>query len=206
MAISIPFDDVMEFDDAYEFALGQVAYYIKDLFPEKPVFRADRSLSVPTEPYVTIRPMTVGGMNPSDFGNESVQNFTASDGTLTQIYQHRLMVSIKCYKGSAVADATTLRKNLNKPVKHWEYFGKYKTVGIGSKSQVTNNPTPIDQQEMEAGATFNLGIYFLSKEVTLPEDGLGYILTAKGDINCLDRDGNTEITQEFDSDNASPSS
>jgi hypothetical protein len=92
--------DIEDHDQAYEFALERLAYLIKDTLPARKIIRADRDLSVPVEPYITVRPMIVSGMNPSSYGNDPLDRIEDGAGNEYDIFQWKVICDIKTYKGN----------------------------------------------------------------------------------------------------------
>ena len=173
-------DDIMDHDEAYEFALERLAYLLKDTLPSRRIIRADRDLSVPVDPYITVRPMMISGMNPSDYGNDPIDRIEDSNGNEFDIFQWKVACDIKTYKGNAFTDLSRVKQALKKPVKHYDFFQRFKTVGVGMVTPVANSFTPIDDQEMEAGATMRITLHYICKD----QDGVfGDIETVEGSLS-----------------------
>jgi len=174
---SLTVNDIKDNDDAYEFALDQLAYLIKDTLPAREIFRADLSMSVPVDPYITVRPMVVSGFNPSEYGNDPFDRIEDEAGNEYDLFQWKIVCDVKTYKGNAFTDLIKVRHALKHKVKHEEFFGKYKTVGVGAVSTIANSSTPIDNQEMEAGASTRITLHYICKAL---DDSFGNIETIEG--------------------------
>mgnify|MGYP003139717133 CR=1 FL=1 len=174
---SLTVNDIQDHDAAYEFALERLAYLIKDVLPNRKIIRADRDISVPVDPYITIRPMVVSGFNPSEYGNDPFDRIEDEAGNEYDLFQWKIVCDVKTYKGNAFTDLIKVRHTLKHRVKHEEFFGKYKTVGVGAVSTIANSFTPIDNQEMEAGASTRITLHYICKAL---DDSFGVIETIEG--------------------------
>lgn len=199
---SIPLDDILEFEAAFEKTITVLASYVKDVLPNHEIIRADRDLSVPTVPYVTIRPVMGGGMNASSYGNDPIYTDYGDDETITYVFQYLCPVMIKCYKGNAFSDAMKLKQGFKNKARHYKFFKSDPTVGVTTFTQVRNDPTPIDQQTMETGAIFNVSLSFLSKEVET--ESLGYVQKVEGLTFTKETDSTPIVGSGFDTENQTP--
>lgn len=177
MAI-IPIEDIKEYREAKEYALGVLAGFIKNTLPTHKIIRADRSYTIPTTKYVSVRPMATAGLNASGMGNQAYYTDTAEDGTITSVYQYSTSVQLKCYKEDANGDLEYLRETFKDKPSHYAYFGKDPLAGVTAFGMVTNTPQPIDQQEMEPCATMNMTVTFIAKRVST----FGNIEEVNGDL------------------------
>ena len=113
---SLTVNDIQDHDAAYEFALERLAYLIKDVLPARKIIRADRDISVPVDPYITIRPMAVSGFNPSEYGNDSIKRMKDDSGNEYDIFQWKVVCDVKTYKGNAFSDLSRVKQALKKRV------------------------------------------------------------------------------------------
>lgn len=195
--MSVPLADIKEFEAAFDFVMDQLALFIKDVLPNHALIRADLDLTVPTTEYVSVRPLTGAGMNPSGYGNDHIyyeQNSVTGDETY--VYQYFVPVFIKVYKGSAFSDANRVRQGFKNKTRHYNFFGNDQTIGVTNFTVITNDPTPIDDQTMQPGATFNVTLSFLAKEVST---SLGSIERVDGTVTTKSDSGDyvKDFSAEF---------
>ncbi|CAH9012696.1 hypothetical protein VP277E431_P0047 [Vibrio phage 277E43-1] len=191
--MSIPLEDIYEYREAKEYALGKLASFIKTILPEHKIIRADRNSTIPVEKYITVRPMATGGLNPSGMGNYAIFKEVDKDGVESNVFQYSTNVQLKTYKGYANEDMEYLRESLSSGSVTYEIIGRDPLVGITNIGIVTNTPTPIDQQETEPGATMNLSVTFIAKRTN---SYFGVIDKVTG-VTKTDSEGNI-IEEGFD--------
>ena len=192
---SLTVNDIQDHDAAYEFALERLAYLIKDALPNRKIIRADRDISVPVDPYITIRPMMVSGFNPSEYGNDPIKRMKDDSGNEYDIFQWKVVCDVKTYKGNAFSDLSRVKQALKKRVKHYEFFGKFQTVGVGAVSPVANSFTPIDNQEMEAGASTRITLHYICKDL---DDSFGALdkVTGKTSTQSTEEPFSVDLTNQ----------
>lgn len=188
----IPIEDIKEYREAREYALDTLAGFIANTLPDHRLILANKSYTIPTTKYVSVRAMANGGLNPSGMGNQAYYNNTADNGDITSVYQYALNVQLKCYKEDANGDLEYLRETFKDRPSHYEFFGKDPLVGVTGFGLVMDTPQPIDQQEMEPCATMNLTLTFIAKRVST----FGYITEVTG-TTTTDSVGE-EFTDEFE--------
>ena len=159
-------DDIKTIDEAVDDAAVALREFMKQVVPARKFILANQSVSLPTEDYVSIRIFTT----PEE--GEQVIYEVKDDGSETHIFHHTVVFQVKFYKGKAYNEALKCRQAFKIPKFRYAIFGSNPLVGYQSASTVQDDPTPIDGQQWEQGATFLVNLSILAR---VSDEGLGDI-------------------------------
>lgn len=165
-------NDIPLVEDVIKYCEGKVLPFFKAVLPSRTPFLAHENYPVSTTPYITFRFIGQRGDNEGINGNGPILKEVGTDGSTTSVYEYVNVFEVRTFKDNAFGDLNKLKQSLKNSRIWYEYFGKVPEIGVRITSTVSNTPTPIDGQEWEAGATMNITISCLAKEL---DAGMGYI-------------------------------
>lgn len=191
----INIDNIPLVEDSVEFCQDKILPYLRTILPSHKMFLAEESFPVPTEPYLTLRFITQRGDNEGELGNSPVYKETDDIGGTTEIFEYLNVFELRIYKGNAYGELSKVKQSLKNKRLWYEYFGSSDEIGVRATTPVTNTATPIDLQEWETGASMNITLSCLTKEI---DEGLSYITTVDYTAEIKDENKDT-LDQKSDS-------